>query len=85
MLEIIKFVKTDLRLDNFSRTDYYDYEEQQLQKIIDNNNIDIDDNNVEKNDTIQKNDSQLTMETRQEENKKQDSTSNSQKTIPTET
>ena len=59
MLEIIKFLKIDLRLDNFSRTNYYDYDDQQLQQIIDNNKIDIDDN-VENNDTIEENDSQST-------------------------
>ena len=71
ILEIIKFFKTDLRLDNFTRTDYRNYDDQQLSKSKDRNDTDVETNGVEKNDKIDKNAISLTIATRQEENEKQ--------------
>ena len=47
ILEIIKFFKTDLRLDNFTRTDYHDKDNNRKGGDVDNNN------NVEKADLDQ--------------------------------
>ena len=55
VLAIITFFKTDLRLDNFTRTDYRDYGDDD-QELISNkkgrNDVDVGNNNVENNDKI---------------------------------
>ena len=54
VLEIIKFFKTNLRLDNFSRTDYHENNK-------DTSDIDVGDNNVEKNDKSDERHNNLTI------------------------
>lgn len=74
VLEIIKFFKTDMRLDNFSRTDYCNDDDQALNNNNNNDqkDVDVDHNNAQNNSQIDQSNNNLTIATRGEENHKQE-------------